>query len=226
MRQTRLLTLALVAAFAISGLATAAAFGASLVNKNNEALVKNGFKLTSAAKTFVLETRAGNKIECTKLAETGAATNKAETTTTGKMQAKFEGCNSFGLKCSSAGQGEGIIVANVNLTVENINLVVPKEVTVKNTLPAALEIKCGGATETIIVTGSFLTQSVTPLGTLKTAFAINAKQTKGVQEPLKSVGGEFSLEAEGKGLKPFAKEKAGEGASAETGLEEEVKFVE
>src|SRR5207245_3959442 len=101
MKRLKFITLALVAAFAISVVASASAALPELTKAGStEALTKKKFTGTSGAGKF--ETEKGTKVEC--LSDTSSGEVEGTTKFT-KVVVKFKGCKepAFGVECKTAG---------------------------------------------------------------------------------------------------------------------------
>jgi hypothetical protein len=224
----RTILLALVAAFAMSAVASATASAAlsllpQLVNKEGKELVTKLFKGKSGASTF--ETKSGESVKCTADAITGQITGLSTDT----AEIDFTGCSAASglLKCKSKGAATaGLILLNVNSLLVWLNdtgLAGEDDI-----LPTDLTIECSGlASETLLVKGSTLCPTTTALSKKAT---ITCKQTKGVQEyteylMLEGPKVKDITETEGKGTKVFAFEQSGLTGTDEIEFDEEVLII-
>jgi hypothetical protein len=181
----KVLGLAVVAAFALSAIASATAMALpEIVNSKGVALAA-GTKITDRSGKSVLETIKGSKITCEKDKSAGEVTGAR----TAKNTITFEGCTAFGLGCNTSGK---VIEIHVTSTVVYLN---EKEKTVGIVLALEKEptITCGGV-QKLKVRGDTICP-VSPVNTLTKVVTLACKQTKGVQEPLE-------YEEGGKKVKP------------------------
>jgi hypothetical protein len=149
-------------------------------------------KFTSAIKVSTkatLETVGGTKITCTGETATGEFTNAKEV---GKVQPVFTGCETTGVKCSSAGKGEGIISTSPLggvLGVEKVGTKTPENDKLALELHSeagnVAEFSCAGIP--VVVKGSVLHPATTNKMSLTTTEKFKA--TKGEQKPDKFAGG-------------------------------------
>ncbi len=210
--------------------ATASAAEPELVKKGGGAIVKKKFTGTSKAKLFKLETEKNGNIECTSLSARGEvkSTTEAESTVT------FTGCKALTfVECKTAGaKGSSEIITKVSIRPRwSVGGIGTKVLLLVSILPigSTVTITCGGGLQTLKVRGTFLVPAGN-VGEPHTLLILNAKQKKGVQEPLEYENElkekiKNTLETEGSGSKVFAFEKSGEEAEEEATFEEEVEFV-
>ncbi len=223
--QLRMFGLALVAMFAIAAIASAAASALptlpQLVNKEEKALVKTGFKGTSGASTF--ETKSGEAVKC----KADTITGKITGLSSDEAEVKFTGCSAAAglLKCKTGStSGEIVLKETSTLVWANEAKEEPLE---EFSLPSTLKIECTGLlSETLEVRGGTLCPTTKALSKKAT---VTCKQTKGVQEPTEyeMAGAKFKVitETEGKGTKTFAFEQSGLTGTDELEFEEEVKII-
>jgi hypothetical protein len=102
MKRISMMGLSLVAAFALSALVAGGALAAKHVNTGP-------LHFTSTSGIAFLEVEPEGKIEC-KVSHTVGEETSA---TGGTVTATFEGCETLGKKCNSAGQGVGTIVTKL-----------------------------------------------------------------------------------------------------------------
>jgi uncharacterized protein YunC (DUF1805 family) len=208
---------AMLLTMSVISVATASA-APELVNKEGKALVKKGFTFASGKGTF--ESVGGHRLVCTADSGTGEVTGL----TTDKATVKFTGCETFGIKCKSAGANEGEIVVFatsllVHIQIININVLLIKT--------GKVEIKCGSAVETFEVTGETL-GVIAPVNKLTKSLTADFSETKGVEEhtEYENEKGETVkkafLDVEGSGLETFGSEEAGLGTEDTLTFEEEV----
>ncbi len=232
MKYLKIMGLALVAALALSVVASASAAEPELVKKGGGAVVKKKFKGEGKGTTFVLETVAGHKITCTSLSAEGEIVSATEATQT----VTFKGCTAEGITAYTSGSPEGDILVKVSVR--------PRWWTIGRTVFLLISILPIGSTILIDIGKPIIFASILVRGTflvpfrrgLKEPFLTEtgeAKQTKGIQEFT-----EFEVEKEGKtekvkntleskgekGVK-FEFEQSGEEASEEVKFEEEVELV-
>jgi hypothetical protein len=204
----RTIGLALVAAFALSAIASATASAAlpEIVNKEGKTLVKN--KYTSKSGKATLETGKNGAVICS------ASTDKGETTgvKTGVSTVTFTGCESTGIKCSSSGAKSGEIVSKAtSQVVYELNSKKEKEAALLLVAEEAT-IKCS-AFQTLKVKGSVL-GLLSPINKLSKELTLTFLQTKGAQASTEygNEGEEMKkavTETKGEGLKTFAFEPSG-----------------
>jgi hypothetical protein len=195
----RMIGLALVAVFAMSAIATAAASAAEMTPFPNKFTAKSG------ASTF--ETKSGEKVKCSADSGTGEVTSATKDTAT----IKFTGCEAFGFKCKSAGAASGEIVLKVTSELVDI-MKANKEVGNILTLEKELTIECS-IFEKLKVKGSTLCP-ITPVEVKTKEFKLICKEKGGMQEPANyEVGGVLVkapiTETKGEGIKNFAFEQSG-----------------
>ncbi len=231
MKYLKIMGLCLVAALALSVVASASAAEPELRAKGGGAIVKTGFTGKGTSSSYILETAGNGNIECTALKATGKVNSgrEAETTVT------FTGCKAFGIaNCKTTNAtGASEIITTVSIVPRWANVAQTEVLLLISILPVPtgfVEINCGKGAQVLKVYGSFLVGPI-PFKTPKLIYNFNAKQKKGKQEPLKYFNEkgeelENSLETEGvSGLKKFKKERSGEEAAEEVKFEEEVEFV-
>ena len=167
-------------------------------------------KLTISSGASVFETKAGEKVSCTKDSGSGEITGPKTSTAT----ATFEGCSAsligIKVKCQT-GAIEGNIVTELKNELAYINKA-KKEVGLDSVLAKELTIKCG-TFETLKVKGSTVCP-VSPINTKTKTLTLSCKQTKGVQSPteFENEKGEKVkdiTETKGEGLKSFGFEQSG-----------------
>ncbi len=228
MRNTRIrmFGLALVAVFAMGAIASATASALpalpQLVNKEEKALVKTGFKGTSKESTF--ETKSGESVKC----KADTITGKITGLSSDEAEVKFTGCSAVGglLKCKTKGAASGEIVLKETSTLVWLNEA-KEEPGEDFSLPTNVVIECTGlASETLEVKGGTLCPTTKALSLKAT---VTCKQSKGVQEPTEyeMEGKKFKVitETEGKGTKAFKFEESGLTGTDELEFEEEVKII-
>lgn len=245
MKRMRLMGLSLVAVFAMAAMATASAsatpeFGvckaqaggkflnsscskASTPGKEKFELtpvVKNKFTSKIKGTLATLETVGGTKITCTGETSGGEIKNSTEV---GKVIAKFTGCKTSGLACSSPGAGaEEIVTSPLGgvLGTEKVGTTPPYN----NKLAEELHSEAGNVAEfscaglPVVVKGSVLHPVTTNKQVITTVEKFKA--TKGEQKPDKFAGGpadEHTLESNTNGG-PF--EEAGQTIEATVTFEE------
>lgn len=191
MIRLRMLGLALVAVFALSAVAVASASAAlpELVNKEGKEIKagKRGFTSEGTGGPYVLETKSGNKIECSTLSNTGKVTGLKTDT----VKVLFDGCKSVLLDepCTSTvpkGKEEGDIettelaseLVYINKAKKEVGIVLKPKGTANFTT-----FECSGIK--IEVKGSVI-GVITPINKLVTPpakFTLAFTQEKGVQKP-------------------------------------------
>ncbi|MGP0100919.1 MAG: hypothetical protein ACLPUT_04760 [Solirubrobacteraceae bacterium] len=222
--------LALVAAFAMSLVASATASAAVpllplLLNKEGKDLSITLFKGKSGASTF--ETKSGSSVKCKADTITGNITGLS----TDEAEIKFTGCTAtlvFTLNCKTPGAASGEIILKVTSLLVWIN-VAKEEPGEDDILPSGgLTIECTGVVkETLKVKGSTICPTTKNLS--KTA-TITCTQTKGVQAPTEyeMEGGskvKDITETEGTGAKTFGFEESGLTGIDELEFDEEVQIT-
>jgi len=105
MKRISMMGLSLVAAFALSALVAGGALAAKHVNSGP-------LKYKSTSGIAFLEVEGGGKIEC----KVSTGTGEYTTSTSGTVTATFEGCETLGKKCTSAGSPSGTIVTKLLAT--------------------------------------------------------------------------------------------------------------
>jgi len=167
-------------------------------------------KLTISSGASVFETKAGEKVSCTKDSGSGEITGAK--TSTGTVT--FESCTAtfagLKFKCST-GSTEGNIVTELKNELVYINKA-KKEVGLDSVLAKELTIKCGGF-ETLKVKGSTICP-ISPINSKTKTLTLTCTQKKGVQEPTeyeneKGEKVKDITETKGEGLKSFAFEPSG-----------------
>jgi hypothetical protein len=118
MKQLKLLTLALVAAFALSAVAAASAMAEKpeLLKPNGTELVKRGFKSKFVAGTTIkFETKNGNRVVCSGATNTGEVLEKHPNHI--EVEVTFTGCEepTFKAKCDNTGTAGKIVVKSLGL---------------------------------------------------------------------------------------------------------------
>ncbi len=222
----RTFLLTLVAAFAMTAVASATASAAltlypTLLNSAGEPVVKAGFKGTSGASTF--ETLSGEAVKCKADTINGHITGLS----TDLAEIDFTGCTAAAglLKCKSQGAATaGLILLHVDSLLVWLNdetgLAGEDDFLLSN-----LTINCTGLLgETLEVRGSTLCPTTSALSSKAT---ITCTQTKGVQSWTEylMLGGpkvKAITETEGKETKVFAFEQSGLTGTDELTFEEEV----
>jgi len=193
------------------GVVVSSAFAAGDANPN--AFTSKG----KAGETYLLETKAGHKVECKSLTNTGEVTGPK----TDKATITFDECTTEGFKCQSAGEPEGVIkfkvlskLVYINKTTKEVGIVLEPEVAGG----LFVEFKCNTPIikETIKVKGSVI-GVLKPVNEVTTKFTLSFSQTKGVQKPTEyenETGGKVLdiLETKGEGLIAFGYEQSGETA--------------
>ncbi len=179
MKRTRIIGLALVAAFALSAVAATAAFGFSEFNSKGNAKAPNpeGIKTEGKGGKAFFESTGGEKVECEKSTSKGEYKSKTEARV---IEIKYEGkCELIGSlakgKCT-----EPIKVKELTVTpgTQSSKTVLWFKPTAGTTAPLA-EFECGGAK--IKVLGSVICQDLKPA--LGTKTEIGCKQVSaGKQE--------------------------------------------
>lgn len=199
----RTMVLSLLATCAIGAVASASASAAL-----PEQVPASG-KLTISSGASVFETKAGEKVSCTKDSGSGEITGAK--TSTGTVT--FEGCTAslLGVKIKCQTGAEGDIVTELKNELVYINKS-KKEVGLDSVLAKELTIKCGSF-ETLKVKGSTICP-ISPINTKTKTLTLSCKQKKGVQEPTEyeNAKGEKVkdiTETKGEGLKTFAFEQSG-----------------
>jgi len=225
MRYLKITGLCLVAALALSVVASASAAELELVNKSGVTLVKNKFKGESGK--GVLEATNGSKIECTKTKFEGHTISTKE----GEGSITFTGCKGKGFPCNTAGSKSEEI--KTTLTIIPV-LLFPGDIpglllTILPQSTASVTLECTGLQKLKVRHGLVIpVRKPAKIGTLAKIFTIEAKQSKGVQQFTKykinstEAEKEDFLETEASGfVENFAYKQSGE----ETG-EVEVEFEE
>jgi hypothetical protein len=164
MKRIRITGLCLVALFAMSVVASTATAAPVFYTKAEvgaTAPSKVGFTATIGA-AFLEAQETKSKISCKDEAGSGASANGEVTgpKTTGKNVTKFTGCESSSLKCTSAGQSEGVIVTN-SLKGWLGDVVAGKTAGVRLYAEsgrgnALASFECGGGVAKVVVTGSVI----------------------------------------------------------------------
>ena len=221
MKQIKTIGLVFVAVLAMVAVTSATASAAlpELVNKEGKEVVKK--KFTGSSGESVFETKAGEKVKCSK----GTSNNEVTGLKTQTVENKFTGCSASILKCKTKGAAGGEIVIKLEAKLVYISEK-EKTVGVDLVLPGTLTIECTGlVSETLVVRGSTICPTTTALS--KTA-TLTCKDTKGKQEPSEYEEGGKKIkdvtETEGKGIKNFAFEESGLSSTNTLTFEEEVEI--
>jgi hypothetical protein len=214
----KVLGLAVVAAFALSAIASATAMALPEIVGGK---LGPGTKITDRSGASTLETKSGEKISCKKDVSSGEVTGAR----TAKNTITFEGCTAFGLSCNTGGK---VVEIHVTSTVVYLS---EKEKTVGIVLALEKEptITCGGI-QKLKVRGDTICP-VSPVNKLTKIVTLACKATKGVQEPLEYEEGGVKVkpplnETEGSGLKKFAFIQSGLTSSDELEFGSPVEEVE
>jgi hypothetical protein len=137
---------------------------------------------TSTSGAALLETTAGDKVECTSDTDEGELTgSKADTVTV-----HFKGCKAFGAPCQSGAVAEEIVTKPMVSLLGFIKKATEVGIALSPETGTALaEFECAGVP--ILVKGSVIGK-ITPLKTKTTIFTLTFTQTGGVQSPTKLEG--------------------------------------
>jgi hypothetical protein len=238
MKRLRIVGLCLVAAFALSAITVASASATAPEFGKCEKVTSGGaykdagctkpetgtkgkynwvadatgvkFKAHMTGSLATLEGEKGSKITCTAEHNENAAYTGPKTV--GNIVAEFEGCETSGLKCHSAGAGEGDITTNpLEGLLGNEK---PKKLEVQLHGPghgALAEFECSSAVK-IVVTGCV----AHPVTTDKMELNVTEKftQSKGEQKPDKFEGGPTDECALASSLNGGAPEESGQTITA------------
>jgi len=211
MKRIRIVGLCLIAAFAISIVASSVASAAQPVfyTKAPVGEASAAVPFTGTLGAAFLEGKSGTKITCLAGTATGEVTGP---TTTKNNVTTFTGCETSKFKCNSAGQAEGVIVTNVlEGTLGNVAANLPgirlfSEAGGRGTELAAFA--CAGGAVPVKVKGSVI-------GSLSGAAGKTPAEGKfGTTQKLSF--------AETKGIQKYSKFLAGEGEAGEEQLESSV----
>jgi hypothetical protein len=211
MKRIRIVGLCLIAAFAISIVASSVASATQPVfyTKAEVGVASGPVKFTGTLGAAFLEAKSGTKITCLAGTATGEVTGP---TTEQNAVTTFTGCATSGFKCNSTGQGEGVIVTNVlEGTLGQVAANLPgvrlyNETTKKGGELAAFA--CAGGAVPVVVRGSVI-------GSLSGSAGKTPAEGKfGTTQKLAF--------AEAKGIQKYTKFLAGEGEAGEEQLENSV----
>jgi hypothetical protein len=172
MKRIRIMGLCLVAAFAMSALASSAASAEPVFL--TKTVVAEGVKIPikGTLGAAFLEGKSGSKITCTGGTSTGEITGPKK----GKNNVTtFAGCLTGEFKCESAGQAEGVIVTNpLEANLNGITSILPGErlfSEAEGRKGKLAEFSCAGGAIPVIVKGSLV-------GSLSGASGTNAETGK------------------------------------------------
>jgi hypothetical protein len=180
MKRIRIIGLAIVAALAISALASASAFAALPEWFKGGKVIAAAVKVTGTGGAGTLETIGGKKVTCTSDSSEGEITppkNAANVVVT------YKGCESAGVKCNTAGKAAGEVVTN-KVGGELVYVDAGKTKVGLLLKPATgtefAKFECTAFVK-VTVTGEVIGQAK-PLNIEQNTGELVFKQTKGVQE--------------------------------------------
>jgi hypothetical protein len=171
MKHIRTAGLILVAMFAISAIASASASAAL----PEQSPATGSYKVTSGKGSFELTN--GEKVTC----KTDKGEGKLTGAKTDESTVDFEGCEAFGVKCSSSGAKSGVIATPIDSELVYLAKGGVATKTVGEDLKLASTVKITCLIIGLEVKGSTLCP-ITPINTSTTKLEITCKETKGVQE--------------------------------------------